>query len=286
MPYADLIYLADNDTILQQRLREAARSLGCRLHFGKTGLDALEEAACMDANVLLASSQILGREGQALRRTMRGLPLRHCGFILLLDAVPADGDGANGMANGMEGGADDVLLRGASEFEIMARLQAALRLAGMRRQWETARRELEQLRDREDSGGDYLHDATAQLVEIAAQLQSEVVHSTEREEASVRTAQTDIIAQAAAALRHEINNPLFAITGSAESVLRRLRAMQTSPVPNADVTTLIAGVERIQRGSERIQQVVQAISEMLTPATTDYVAGVAMLDLTTKMGLK
>ena len=201
-----------------------------------------------------------------------------------------DGSGAyeraDGLAYGREGAADDVLLRGASEFEITARLHAALRLAGMRQQWEMARHEIEQIYHREDSGDNYLQDATAQLVEIAAQLQSEVVHSTEREEASVRTAQTDIIAQAAAALRHEINNPLFAITGSAESIQRRLRALQNSSATSADIAVLLAGVERIQRGSERIQQVVQAISAMLTPATTDYVAGVPMLDLAPKNTLK
>ena len=87
-------------------------------------------------------------------------------------------------------------------------------------------------RTRRNAASGYAQDTTTQLVEIAAELQAEVCHSAEREEASVREAQTDTIAQAAAALRHEINNPLFAILGSGESVLRRLHTMRSDRTPH------------------------------------------------------
>lgn len=293
-----IIYLIEQDTHVQQRFEEVAEHLGCRLHCGVSLNGAASEicALCPDVAVLPApSGAAVGAEadkGQAAHPAGPGTlwpglfddANLHCASILLLDELPLN-------AVWPPCGPDDFLLRRADVFEITARVQASLRLAQMRRHVASAQRVLRQ-HDDEDANGGYSEDATTHLVEIAAELQAEVCHSVAREEASVRVAQSDTIAQAAAALRHEINNPLFAILGSGESALRRLRGMKTrlenipASLPTggetaADLAALIAGLERIQRGGERIEQVVQTISAMLTPDTTDYVPGVSMLNLTT-----
>lgn len=73
------------------------------------------------------------------------------------------------------------------------------------------------------------------------------------------SAQVDTIAHAAATLRHEINNPLFAITGSAESALKRLQHLKAQyPESEQDFNILINGMKRIQRGSSRIEKSMHA----------------------------
>ena len=293
-----IIYLVEQDANVQQRFEEAAERLGCRVHPGASLDGAASDicALCPDVAVLPAPADaavgVKSKRGEAAHPAGPGMLWHglfgdanwHCASILLLDEMPVN-------AAWPLYGPDDFLLRHADTFEITARIQAALRLARMRRQMASAQTIL-QRHDDEDANGGYSEDATTHLVEIAAELQAEVCHSAAREEASVRVAQSDTIAQAAAALRHEINNPLFAILGSGESALRRLRGMRArlESVPASlptgselvgDLTALIAGLERIQRGGERIEQVVQTISAMLTPDTTDYVQGVSMLNLTT-----
>ncbi len=155
---------------------------------------------------------------------------------------------------------------------------------------------------------------TVQLVEIAAQMQVEICHSAKLETEHILSAQTDTIMQAAAALRHEINNPLFAISGSVESAIRKLNSWKTcltsskpcltnsderSPCQKqreetessagkadrmaeadlSDLESLEACLDRIQRGAERIEQVIQSFSTMCQPSIVDYLPGVAMLDL-------
>ena len=73
-------------------------------------------------------------------------------------------------------------------------------------------------------------------------------------------AQVDTIAKTAAIMRHDINNPLFAITGSAEAALKRLQRLKTLyPESDQDFNILISGMKRIQRGSDRIEKIVQAL---------------------------
>ena len=296
-----LIYLIEPSPGVQQRMGEAARRLGCRLRASHDLSDALEDICALRPDVLVMPAAFknagstdatgsdtahkhMADDPTAGRRMLDEAGLAETSLLLLLDELPAQSVWPTP-------GPDDFLRRNADVFEMMARVSCALRLSLLRRQSAALRSALEQ-QDAQDAAGGCARDTTTHLVEIAAELQSEVCHSVEREEASVREAQTDTIAQAAAALRHEINNPLFAILGSGESALRRLNALrqrvENAPIPpadaspndiRADIAALIAGVERIQRGGERIEQVVQAISDMLTPATKDYVQGVSMLNL-------
>lgn len=158
---------------------------------------------------------------------------------------------------------------------------------------------------------------TTHLVEIAAQMQIEIYHSAELETQHILSAQTETILQAAAALRHEINNPLFAISGSVESAIRKVNAIKGCAAISdeqllaekqadqnqsdderdrdrkknystakhisygdaSDVECLEACLDRIQRGAERIDQVIQSFSAMCQPMIVNYLPGVAMLDL-------
>ena len=270
MPSEPVIYLLEPDAARQQRFQRIGRACHCRIHAAGNAVGIFDLLRRASPDVLIMGASLPPTDIAALCRQIRADVYLGASQILLMGdaAVPA----------ALFGLVDDLMGPDAPENEIVFRLQNGIRQSQYRRQAIAIRQELENFRGEQEQAGDYMTDATTQLVEIAAQLQSEVVHSVEREEESVRAAQADTIAQAAAALRHEINNPLFAIVGSAESALKRLDAIKNTPQP--DMTPIVTGFERILRGADRIQKIVEAISAMLTPATTDYVPGVAMLDLT------
>jgi signal transduction histidine kinase len=176
-----------------------------------------------------------------------------------------------------EAGIDDVLLITSTPGELRHRVRLGLRLHEALVHGIELQAKLNLLQEEQAREIAYVQDTTTQLVEIAAQLQGEIAHNAEVEQEHLLTARADIVAQAGAALRHEINNPLFAIIGSADLARRRLEGLGQQS--GTDLTPIYGALDRILRGATRIQQVVEAISGMLTPATTDYVAGVPMLDL-------
>ncbi len=270
MPSESVLYLLEPDTARQQRLQSIGQACHCRVHASGNAVGVFDLLRRAGPDVVIIGSTPPYEDIAVLCRQIRAdIYLRASQILLLGDAaVPAT----------LYRLVDDLMRPDAPESEVVFRLQNGIRQSQLRQQAIAIQQELENFRGQQEQAGDYMTEATTQLVEIAAQLQSEVVHSVEREEESVRAAQADTIAQAAAALRHEINNPLFAIVGSAESALKRLESIKNTPQP--DLTPIVSGCERILRGADRIQKVVEAISAMLTPATTDYVPGVAMLDLT------
>ena len=269
MPSNPVLYLLEPNAMQRQRLESIGGTLGCRVHADGATVGAFASLCRVRPDVIVIGSDLPTAELAGLCRQIRANAALQACHLLFCGNVT--------VPSVLVGIMDDLLRLDAPDYEVVLRLQSGIRQSQVRRQATAVQHELEQVRGEQERAGDYMTETTTHLVEIAAQLQSEVVHSVEREEESVRVAQQNTIAQAAAALRHEINNPLFAIVGSAESAIKRLEAMQSAPQP--DVIPIITSFERILRGADRIQQVVQAISEMLTPATTEYIEGVSMLNL-------
>ncbi len=72
-------------------------------------------------------------------------------------------------------------------------------------------------------------------------------------------------------LRHELNNPLFAVSGSAESVLARLQILANGGISAAE--DLIPRVERILAAAERIGQIVHSLGDLpATPSAPPFAA--------------
>ena len=269
-----LIYVIEQNAHILQRLRKAAEPLGCCVEVSRDARGSLEEVIRLSPDLLIYGGCDSEQHAFAfLRRVRAEARLDHCTLVLMRDQVPVSIQWA-------ASGTDELLLCSAIPFEMTTRLHAGLLLAQLRRQSAAAKKELDSYKYQKEREGDYLNDATAYLVEIAAELQAEVCQSAQREEESVRAAEGNTIAQTAATLRHEINNPLFAITASAEFALKRLLFLQAHyPENEHEFQELIKSVERIQQGSDRIQHVVQAISETLEATRKDYVEGVSMLAL-------
>lgn len=127
---------------------------------------------------------------------------------------------------------------------------------------------------------EYLGNATGQLVVMTAQLQSEILRNQALEAERIKMARMDTILQATATLRHEVNNPLFAITGSAESAVKLLKRESTDTNPN--IITAIQRIERVLKAAERIQLVVEAFARVIVPTSKDYLPGIPMLELNGK----
>lgn len=99
-------------------------------------------------------------------------------------------------------------------------------------------------------------------------IQSDVTERRRAEEASRESEQLATIACTAITYNHEINNPLNAITGYAEMLLRDARDGEARE-----------NIEAILRAAERIQQVIRHIDSLAHPSFKTYVGNKSMLDL-------
>ncbi len=78
------------------------------------------------------------------------------------------------------------------------------------------------------------------------------------------------IAQTAAAVNHEINNPLATILGNAELLLRQ--CSDKSP-------TTVKRLKRIAEATGRMAEVTQKLAKIVDPVVTEWAPGMTMLDI-------
>lgn len=86
----------------------------------------------------------------------------------------------------------------------------------------------------------------------------------------LRTNRLTAILDTAAALNHEINNPLAAILGRAQMLLAH---------PEAYDPKTLAGLRVIEESARRIANLTNQLKEITEPAFTEYSRGVMMLDI-------
>lgn len=85
-----------------------------------------------------------------------------------------------------------------------------------------------------------------------------------------RAEQLTAIAQTAAAVNHEINNPLATVLGNAELLLRHC---------TDDSATTVKRLTRIAEAATRIAQVTQKLAHVTDPVMTEWAPGRTMLDI-------
>ena len=100
-----------------------------------------------------------------------------------------------------------------------------------------------------------------QLAEAKRQL--EALRSRNAQLEAERKCQNENILKVLTALRHEMNTPLFDISGSAESALERLAALQERGC--SDVEELAPRLASILEGAERIRQIVSTPNAIALP---------------------
>lgn len=89
-------------------------------------------------------------------------------------------------------------------------------------------------------------------------------------EEKVKSARMNAILETAAALNHEINNPLTAVLGNAQLLL-----LQAQKLPPETVEKLKA----IEESALRIREVTLRLMKIIEPVTVEYASGMRMIDI-------
>ncbi len=247
------------------RLKRTCCCCGTAIQTIETGTTALSMARMEPPLLMIAQEQLPDMTGLELVERMRLEPSLSETRLMIAAVKPPIGERFT---------PDEWLPVNGDDDEWRWRITAALRTARAYNALHHTTNENLNLHDQLDNSDRQLIDATAELVEMAAQLHAEIARNSQLEQERLQMVRRDVIAQAAAALRHEINNPLFAISGSAQSLARRLEA---AGAENSD--DVRGALRRILVGADRISEVVQTISSMLDPVSTGYVGDMRMLDL-------
>ncbi len=247
------------------RLKRTCCCCGTAVQAIETGATALSMARMEHPLLIIAQEVLPDMSGMELCERVRQEPsLAETRLMIAASKPPV----------GVHFTPDEWLPINADDDEWQWRITAALRTAHAYNALHHTTNENLNLHDQLDNSDRQLIDATAELVEMAAQLHAEIARNAQLEQERLQMVRRDVIAQAAAALRHEINNPLFAISGSAQSLARR---MDSSNIDSSEDAR--NAVRRILVGADRISEVVQTISSMLDPVSTGYIGDTRMLDL-------
>jgi signal transduction histidine kinase len=248
-------------------IRAALSEAGVEPFFATSVQEARSLAAARKISVFFCAAALLRAQTDALLE-LRCANVASGGYVV---AMLPEGEPLAGLD------ADSFARLPLLPEEVHFTFRSALALLGARTMAQNAERELAERREDMARTEEYLNNATAQLVEMAAQLQGEILRNKALEATNINLAKVDTILQATATLRHEVNNPLFAITGSAERALKRITLLQEKGV--TEVATVMPDMVRVLKGAERIQQVINAFSRVVVPTTKDYLPGMLMLEL-------
>ncbi len=120
-----LILIAERDPQLLQSTAQLLQRDGHRTLAVSTAPDAVQQALAHRPDLILLSADLAGREEASLCATFKNEPtLAHTAVVLISSGQTASLE----QARGLEAGADDYLVRLISERELLARIQALLRI--------------------------------------------------------------------------------------------------------------------------------------------------------------
>jgi len=223
----DVIVVADDNADMRHYLKHL---LGGRydVHTAADGTQALDAARRVRPALLLADVMMPQLDGFALLRAIRDDRAIASMPIILLSARA----GEESRVEGLQAGADDYLVKPFTARELLARVEAHLKLATLRR--DTAERE-ERLRMEAELERQRLH-ASQELLAETSRLYREL----QQREAEIR-ALKDQLARENLALRDEVDRTSMfeEIVGSSDAL--KLVLSRIAKVAPTDSTVLIAG---------------------------------------------
>jgi DNA-binding NtrC family response regulator len=223
----ELIVAADDNADMRRYLRHL---LGGRyeVHAVSDGRQALETIRLLRPTLLLADVMMPVLDGFGLLRAIRDDPALASMPIILLSARA----GEESRVEGLQAGADDYLVKPFTARELLARVEAHLKMANLRR--ETAERE-ERLRMEAELERQKLHASQERLAET-----SRLVRELQEREAEIR-ALKDRLYRENLALRDEVDRASMfeEIVGTSKTL--RTVLSRIAKVAPTDSTVLVAG---------------------------------------------
>lgn len=170
------ILVVDDNPIVLLGLGHALRTAGYDVVEASSGLECMRQARETSPNLALLDAVLPDIHGVELCRQLKRAPdLDHI-FVVLLSATEVSGDFK---ATGLEAGADDYIARPVENRELMARIEALLRIQRAEAGLRAAQTELERR----------VAERTEELVRANAALKEEVRTRQEAEEAQRRLAE-------------------------------------------------------------------------------------------------
>lgn len=263
-----LVYLVSSE-VIEERFSKAVTEAGYKLQIIQDGNTALHMARMDLPCILLISEKLSDMTNLRLCHLFKkDTKLQSTWLIAITPECTSEF---------MVSDADDWISPAESELNLTWKLQLgekmhyrSVHINQLNKKVNSKEKDLSQ-------GNLHLERITEDLVEMAASMQAELCHSAEEHAVEVKSAKRNVLSQAAATLRHEINNPLFVITGTIQSL--QLHVDRAIDQETELSRTVHRDVARIMTGARRIESVVQAISAMLDPITTEYVNGEQILDI-------
>jgi signal transduction histidine kinase len=211
------------------------------------GTQALAVASERLPDLVLADVMMPGLDGFALLRALRADPHTATIPVILLSARA----GEESRVEGSEAGADDYLVKPFSARELLARVEAHLKLSRLRNEMQAAMRERdEHLRRAREAA---LHEANATLEQRVAERTAALMQQTQRlqhemserqrmQEALFQQEKLAALGTLLANVAHELNNPLAVAAMQLDS----LQEAWGSGLWSEDLETLRQAVERCQ----------------------------------------
>jgi diguanylate cyclase (GGDEF)-like protein len=123
------VLVVDDDEQVRERLRWLLESAGYQVRTASDGLEALGELRAQYCPLLLTDSVMPTMSGQDLCRAVRAIPMEGYVYTIMLSIR----DSTEDIVAGLSDGADDYISKRAGRAEILARLYAGRRIAGLER---------------------------------------------------------------------------------------------------------------------------------------------------------
>lgn len=221
------IWLVDDIESNRRLYAEILESYGHQVETFSDGVHAVAAAAERVPDVVLLDVRMPVMDGFECCRALRAVWGNQLVPIVMLTAV----DDREAYVRGLESGADDYLVQPVDLDALRVRVDSLLRLRSMHLELEEAR---EKLAERVD------------------ELRQRVA---ERERQLVMADRLAAVGQMAAAIAHEINNPLTYVSANANFC----RSSMPEPTTEAD-TDRLAALDGVIAGVERIREVIRDVA--------------------------
>jgi diguanylate cyclase (GGDEF)-like protein len=118
------VLVVDDDEIVREQLSTVLTSAGFDVQLTASGEEALRDLDTSQYQIVLTDWEMPGMDGVALCRKVREKPVEGYVYVVMLTVRQSKQD----MLLGMAAGADDFMIKGSSNEEILARMEVARRI--------------------------------------------------------------------------------------------------------------------------------------------------------------